>query len=109
MTDHERSPDPAATPDGGRHLPVHVGPGTGWGPEIEVVEARPVERPPEPALPTPLAVAAGGFVAGFVTFAAVRLLREAHGRLLGGRRGHAVEREIVGTRSFLVDVHVLKR
>jgi hypothetical protein len=94
--------------DNGRHLPVLA----------EPVEARPIERPAEPeqlpvvfGMPAPLAAATGGFLAGVATFVLVRVLR-------GGRRAPQVRRrsrrrarsiEVAGTRSFLVDVHLLKR
>ena len=83
-----------------RHLPVLA------------AEARPIE-PVRPApLATPAMAAAGGFLAGFITFVLVRGLRRRprrHGLL--GRRRNPAERalEIASSRSFLVDVHVVKR
>ena len=88
-----------------RHLPVHS----------PVVEARPIE-PAQPgglqafiaSLPAPALAAAGGFVMGVVTWVAVRVLRRGRRRSLRragrGRRGV----EIASSRSFLVDVHLLK-
>jgi hypothetical protein len=77
---------------------------------VPAPEARPVERP-EAALAAPVAAATGGLLAGFMTIALVRVLRGARrsrGAVrLGGRRGKGLE--IAGSRSFLVDVHVLKR
>jgi hypothetical protein len=83
-----------------RHLPVLA------------AEARPLE-PLRPApLAAPAVAAAGGFLAGIVTFVLVRGLRSRprrHG--LFRRRKSGAERalEIATSRSFLVDVHVVKR
>ncbi len=106
-------PEPAndpIQPDEGelRHLPVHA----------PVVEARPVETGSSPggglqaflaSLPAPAVAAAGGFVTGVVTWVAVRVLRGGRRRSLGraGRRGRRGV-EIASSRSFLVDVHLLK-
>ena len=83
-----------------RHLPVLA------------TEARPIE-PVQPApLAIPAAAAAGGFLAGLVTFVLVRGLRGRPGRRgLFRRRKTGAERalEIATSRSFLVDVHVVKR
>ena len=87
-----------------RHLPVLAEP--------------PEPRPLEPryrrlaALPAPVVAAAGGFLAGVVTFLAVRVLRRPRRRpgrtlRLGARRRRG--EEIVASRSFLVDVHLLRR
>jgi hypothetical protein len=102
--------DPAQEPiqnDEGevRHLPV----------PSSVPEARPIERPPSgglqqllSSLPAPAVAAAGGFVMGVVTWVAVRVLRGGGRRSLRlpgrGRRGV----EVASSRSFLVDVHLLK-
>jgi len=83
-----------------RHLPVLAS------------EARPIEPVRAGALSVPAAAAAGGFLAGVVTFVLVRALRARPGRLrLRRRRRGGVERalEIAASRSFLVDVHVVKR
>jgi hypothetical protein len=73
-----------------------------------LAEARPIERRPPVALPAVVATAAGGFLLGVVTFLAVRVLRrpKAPTLRLGGRRGKKVD--IAGSRSFLVDIHLLK-
>ena len=76
-----------------------------------VPEARVIERPAEPLpLSAPVVAATGGVLAGLATFALVRVLRN------GLRRGPAIRLgrrrsrlEIAGTRSFLVDVHVLSK
>ena len=75
-------------------------------------EARPIE-PVQPApLAAPAVAAAGGFLAGLVTFVLVRAARRT-GRsgLIFRRRKSGVDRalEIASSRSFLVDVHLVKR
>jgi hypothetical protein len=83
-----------------RHLPVPA----------PAPDARPLDRPLE-RVPAPIVAATGGFLAGVATFVAVRLLRRrGSSRALGRarpRRGR--ELEVSATRSFLVDVHLLKR
>jgi hypothetical protein len=74
-------------------------------------EARPIE-PVQPApLAAPAVAAAGGLIAGMVTFVLVRALRARPRRGLFRRRKSGPERalEIATSRSFLVDVHVIKR
>jgi len=56
----------------------------------------------------PVAVAASGVTAGAVLVAIARIIRGRRGMRLGRRRGE-VRRTVVGTRSFLVDVHLLGR
>jgi hypothetical protein len=92
-----------------RHLPVLA----------EVPEARPVPGQAYPLaapsvrfLPAPLVAAAGGFLAGVAAFVLVRLLRRDAGRArrpLTRRGRRRLEREIAASRTFLVDVHLLKR
>jgi hypothetical protein len=75
-------------------------------------EARPIQPLPAAPLGAPAAAAAGGFLAGIVAFVLVRGLRARPGRRgLFRRRKNGVERalEIATSRSFLVDVHVVKR
>ena len=88
--------------DDGRALPV-------------VVESpRPIERASDLPLPAPAVAATGGFLAGIATLVLVRVLRRSASR---PRRGVGIRRskrgdralEIAGSRSFLVDVHILKR
>ncbi|HEX8745251.1 MAG TPA: hypothetical protein VF712_19150 [Thermoleophilaceae bacterium] len=69
---------------------------------------REVERP-EAVLAAPVVAATGGVVAGLATMLLVRGLRHRPRRVrVGGRRrGKALE--VTATRSFLVDVHMLKR
>ena len=76
---------------------------------------RPVERPPMTlaqrivTLPAPVLAATGGFLVGVATFVLFRL-RHPRGRKVrvGGRRG-GKKIEIAESRSFLVDIHLLKR
>jgi hypothetical protein len=75
-------------------------------------EARPIEPVQPAALAAPAVAAAGGFLAGVVTFVLVRAMRaRPHRRGLFRRRKTGVDRalEIAASRSFLVDVHVVKR
>lgn len=80
----------------------------------EVSEVRPVD--PEPprtlaerivALPAPVLAATGGFLAGVATFLLFRLRRPSRKVRVGSRRGKKIE--IAESRSFLVDIHLLKR
>jgi hypothetical protein len=80
----------------------------------EVSEVRPVE-PAGPgtlvervaALPAPVLAAAGGFLAGVATFVLFRLRHPRRSLRIGKRRGKKIE--IAESRSFLVDIHLLKR
>ena len=60
-------------------------------------------------LPAPVLAATGGFLVGVATFVLFRL-RHPRGRKVrvGGRRG-GKKIEIAESRSFLVDIHLLKR
>jgi hypothetical protein len=99
-------PEEAAVPDDtsdtGRNLPILAS------------EARPIEPIGNRALAAPVLAATGGFLAGLVTFVVVRALRARPGRgliLRRRKRQGPAERalEIAASRSFLVDVHVVKR
>lgn len=97
------SPEPDAVPDPEQEAEVR--------PLPVLAEPRPVERQPEASLPATVVAATGGFLAGVVTFVLVRLLRrpKAAASLRRGRvrkRGKKVE--VAASRSFLVDVHLLK-
>jgi hypothetical protein len=82
--------------------------------EGEVVDGLPVVAEPhviEPVRPLvparqAAALAATGFVAGAATVAVVHRRRS---RSLGRKRRKGALGEIVGSNSFLVDVHLLKR
>lgn len=73
-------------------------------------DARPLDRPLG-RLPAPIVAATGGFLAGVATFVAVRLLRRrgSSGALGLARQRRGRDLEVSATRSFLVDVHLLKR
>jgi hypothetical protein len=76
-----------------------------------LAEPRPIERPRPVGLPAAVAAATGGFLLGVATFVLVKLLRRprraASLRLVRGRgRGKRVE--VATSRSFLVDIHLLK-
>jgi hypothetical protein len=93
--------DPAYTPpevvdEDGRPLPAPS-------------RSRELEPRPEAVLLAPAAAATGGIVAGLAAMMIVRGLRHRPRRVkVGGRRrGKALE--VTATKSFLVDVHVLKR
>lgn len=106
----------ADEPIGGELVPVE---------EERVYEARPLTvAPDEPSavpvvarratVPATVAAAGGGLLLGVATFVLMRVLRRPDAarsvakrrrRLLSKRRGD----DIVASRSFLVDVHMLKR
>ena len=77
-------------------------------------EARPIDKLADAPLPAPAIAATGGFLAGVATLVLVRVLRRTAAK---PRRGIGIRRkkrdaralEIAGSRSFLVDVHILKR
>jgi hypothetical protein len=69
-----------------------------------------IERAREVPLPTAVAAATGGFLLGVVSFVLVKVLRRpkpARVRL-GSGRGRGKKVDVTATRSFLVDVHLLK-
>lgn len=73
-----------------------------------------LDRPRAGTVPAAVAAAAGGFVLGVATFLLLRVLRRpAAARSLARRRrkiaGGRGGPEIASTRSFLIDVHLLKR
>jgi hypothetical protein len=87
-------------------------------PEVVDEDGRPLPVPSrgrevaprsDAVLAAPMAATAGGIVAGLATMMIVRGLRHRPKRVrVGGRRrGKALE--VTATRSFLVDVHMLKR
>lgn len=103
----EPAHDPVQPEEGERHLPV----------PSQVPEARPIERPAPTggglqafitSLPAPAVAAAGGFVMGVFTWVAVRVLRGDRRRAVMARRRRRKGVEVAATRSFLVDVHLLK-
>jgi hypothetical protein len=85
-----------------RNAPVPVArPVTTLEPRRRLLLAIPLPR-------SPVAVA-GGVTAGAVVIAIARALRGRRRARIGGRRGRELRRTVVGTRSFLVDVHLLGR
>ena len=108
MTPPETDPTAREGAGEGRYLPVPAGEAA-----VEAAPARPIERAQPVPLPAAVAAAAGGFLAGVATFVLVRILRRhraerALGRVLA-RRGRGGGLEIAGSRSFLVDIHLLRR
>ena len=71
-----------------------------------LAEPRPIERRAEVSLPAAIAAATGGFLVGIATFVMVRLLRRP--RPVAVRLGKRKKANIAGSRSFLVDIHLLK-
>jgi hypothetical protein len=93
----------------GRYLPVPAGEAA-----VEAAPPRPIERAQPVPLPVAVAAAATGFLAGVATFVLVRVLRRhraerALGRVLSRRGRGRGGLEIAGSRSFLVDIHLLRR
>ena len=89
--------------DDGRNLPVLA-----EAPEARVIERAPVQPMP---LSAPVAAATSGVLAGLAAMALVKAVRGGTFRRrgtirLGGRHGKL---KIAESRSFLVDVHLLKR
>jgi hypothetical protein len=89
--------------------------GSSAAPVLAASEARPVARPQSSALPAPVVAATGGALVAAVGYVLLRVLRRPArrrsalriGKGRGGRRRGALE--VTGSRSFLVDVHMLKR
>ena len=59
------------------------------------------------SLPAPVVAATAGFLAGVATFVLFRLRPSRRKLRIGSRRGKKIE--IAESRSFLVDIHLLKR
>jgi hypothetical protein len=90
---------------------------TGQGDDAEarplpvLAEVHPIEPVRPVPLPVAVAAATGGFLLGVATFVLVRVLRRprAGRRVAGSRFGRKSKGlEITASRSFLVDVHLLK-
>jgi hypothetical protein len=71
-----------------------------------LAEPRPIERRVEVSLPAAVAAATGGFLLGIATFVLVRVLRRPKPVAL--RVGRRKKSDIAASRSFLVDIHLLK-
>jgi hypothetical protein len=96
-------PEPHALPDPDQEADVR--------PLPVLAEPRPIERPREISLPVAVAAATGGFLIGVASFVLVKLLRRpkaAASLRLGRGRGRGKKVEVAGSRSFLVDIHLLK-
>ena len=73
-------------------------------------EARAVGAAQQPSVPAPVVAAAGGAVVGAAAYVLLRVLKRAPRRaVLRMRKRRRGGFEITGSRSFLVDVHMLKR
>ncbi|MBA3261403.1 MAG: hypothetical protein H0T69_02775 [Thermoleophilaceae bacterium] len=96
-------PKPEAPPDPEHEAEV---------PPLPVLaEPRPIERAGPVSLPAAVAAATGGFLLGVACFLLVRVLRRpraARTLRLGGGRGRARRADVAASRSFLVDIHLLK-
>ncbi len=103
--------DGAEGAEGGevRHLPVVAEEAVAHpiGPERAEIE------PYRESLPAAIVAVTGGFIAGVTAFVLIRLLRRRSDRAIRLARRGALRRrggvEIAQSRSFLVDVHLLKR
>ncbi|MEA2376544.1 MAG: hypothetical protein QOK00_2383 [Thermoleophilaceae bacterium] len=76
-----------------------------------LAEPRTIERARPASLPMAVAAATGGFLLGVACFLLVRVLRRpraAQSLRLGGSRGRGRRTEVAASRSFLVDIHLLK-
>jgi hypothetical protein len=95
-------PDHAAVPEPEHEAEVR--------PLPVLAEPRPIERRVDVSLPAAVAAATGGFLLGVATFLLVRVLRRPRpvSLRLGRGRGRGKKVDVAGTRSFLVDVHLLK-
>ena len=72
-------------------------------------EPRPIQRSPVVSVPAAVVAATGGFLLGVATFVLVRVLRRPRSRVrVRGAGGRSKKVDVASTRSFLVDVHLLK-
>jgi hypothetical protein len=79
-------------------------------PVLVGTEARALEVTQQPSVPAPVVAAAGGAVVGAAAYVLLRVLKRAPRRaVLRMRKRRRGGFEITGSRSFLVDVHMLKR
>lgn len=97
MPDHAALPDPGNEPGELRPLPA-------------LAEPRPIGPRREVSLPAAVAAATGGFLLGVATFVLVKILRRPRpsSSLRLGGRGRRRKAEVAASRSFLVDIHLLK-
>jgi hypothetical protein len=73
-----------------------------------LAQPRPIERAPEVPLPAALAAATGGFLLGVASFVLVKVLRRPRPARVRLGRGRGRKIDVAASRSFLVDVHLLK-
>jgi hypothetical protein len=71
-----------------------------------LAEPRPIERRAPVPLPAAIAAATGGFLLGIATFVLVRVLRRP--KPVAVRLGRRKKVDVAASRSFLVDIHLLK-
>jgi hypothetical protein len=98
-------PEPEAIPDPEHEQEAEV------RPLPVLAEPRPIERARPVSVPAAVAAATGGFLLGVACFLLVRVLRRpraAQSLRLGGSRGRGRKTEVAASRSFLVDVHLLR-
>jgi hypothetical protein len=96
-------PEPAALPEPEHEAEVR--------PLPVLAEPRPLERAAVVSVPAAIAAATGGFLLGVATFVLVRILRRPRSgvRLSKAARTRGGKKvDVTATRSFLVDVHLLK-
>ena len=95
-------PEPEALPDPEREAEVR--------PLPVLAEPRPIERRPPVSLPAAVVAATGGFLLGVATFLLVKVLRRPRPASVRLGRGRARARrvDVAASRSFLVDIHMLK-
>ena len=99
MPDHAPAPDPDPPEQQAEVRPLPV-----------LAEQRVIGPRREVSMPATVTAATGGFLLGVMSFVLVKILRRKAAASLrlgrGGRRGKKVE--VAGSRSFLVDIHLLK-
>ena len=96
-------PEPEALPDPEHEAEAEV------RPLPVLAEPRPIERARPVSVPAAVVAATGGVLLGVACFLVVRVLRRpraAQSLRLG--RGRARRAEVAASRSFLVDIHLLK-
>lgn len=97
-------PDPAALPEPEHEHEAEV------RPLPVLAEPRPVQRAAVVTVPAAIAAATGGFLLGVATFVLVRVLRRPRASMRPGRarRRDGKRVDVAASRSFLIDVHLLK-
>jgi hypothetical protein len=85
-----------------QHPPATVAHAAAIAPRRRLLLSLPLPR-------SPVVAAAGGLTAGAVVLAVVRAVRVRRSLRIGRGRRRDLQRSVVATRSFLVDVHLLGR